>query len=230
MKSTRSEHIKQHFETGAAAFDKRVEKIIFHYREMLDALISVLPFKSGKSIKVADLGCGTGTAAYLVKKRFPKAEIECLDLADNMLQLARRKLKGMKNISFHRVNLEDHSFTGKYDAIVSSLALHHIEPGKGKTELYKKIFNALRKGGIFVNADIIKSPNGNVQKVYLNKWAEFISQSFSSEEINLNFKRYKTEDRPADVQKELKALSKIGFKHPEIYWKNYNFVTYGGFK
>jgi hypothetical protein len=38
---------------------------------------------------------------------------------------------------------------------------------------------------------------------------------------------YKKEDRPADLLDELVTLRKAGFRHAEVFWKHYNFATYG---
>ena len=175
----REDHIRNHFQTEADIFDERVVRIVPYYREMLEALVSAIPFEKHKAIRVADLGSGTGTVAYLVKKRFPRAHITCVDLSENMLAIAARKLKGSKNVVLELGELKSYKFKGKYDAIVSSLAMHHIEPGKGKAAVYKKIWSALRKGGVFVNADIIISSDKKIQDLFLGKWAEFILRSFS---------------------------------------------------
>jgi tRNA (cmo5U34)-methyltransferase len=48
--------IKQHFEDEANVFDKRVVNIVPHYVEMLDALVTAIPFSRNVKIRVADLG------------------------------------------------------------------------------------------------------------------------------------------------------------------------------
>jgi len=155
MKPGRLTQVKEHFESEADIFDSRVIKIVPYYADMIDALVTALPFPPSRAIRIADLGCGTGTISFCVKKRFPKARITCIDMSDNMLALAARKLKAFNHIEFEPGELSSYRFTGHYDAIVSSLALHHIE-GPGKIALFKKIHGTLKAGGVFANAGPVR--------------------------------------------------------------------------
>jgi tRNA (cmo5U34)-methyltransferase len=136
----------------------------------------------------------------------------------------------MKNVEYELAELGAYEFKGKYDAIISSLALHHLKPGKAKAAVYGKICRALDQGGIFVNADIIVSSHPKIQKRYLEKWAEFILRSYSRAQVAQNYRRYKREDRPAVLLEEIAQLKRAGFAHAEIFWKYYNFATYGAIK
>ena len=84
--------IKQHFEHEAVDFDRIIVELIPYYSDMVRALVSAIPFDCNAQIRVADLGCGTGTVAKQVLERFPHAEVTCIDLADNMIAMAKVKL------------------------------------------------------------------------------------------------------------------------------------------
>ena len=223
--TARIHKVKEHFESEADEFDSRVIKIVPHYADMIDALVTTLPFSASRPIRVADLGCGTGTISLSVKKRFPNARITCIDMSENMLALAARKLKVLKHIEFEPGELSSYRFTGRYDAIVSSLALHHIE-GPGKIALFKKIHGTLKAGGVFANADIIASADKSIQQKFIDKWGEFVMRSFTQAQTHENHRRYKREDRPAVLADELKNLKTAKFRSTEIFWKYYNFVVY----
>ena len=92
------DRVKKHFEEEAKEFDSIILKLIPYYPEMLDALISAIPFDATKPIKVIDLGCGTGTVSKLVKSVFPDAVITCLDVAENMIEMAKNKLSDWLDI------------------------------------------------------------------------------------------------------------------------------------
>ena len=226
MQKKRIEHVKSHFDEEAVIFDERVVKIVPYYDEMLEALVTAIPFAPIMPIRVADLGCGTGAAAYLVKKRFPKARVLCVDMSQNMLDIASEKLRGMKGVEFALSELGGYRFKGSYDAIVSSLALHHIASGRGKTAVYRSIYAALKKGGIFVNADNVNSGEKKFQEKYLEKWAEFVLRSSSKKHMHENYERYKREDRPAVLLDDIDTLKKIGFRAVDVFWKYYNFAVY----
>lgn len=77
----RMEKIKEHFEKEAKEFDDIIIKLIPHYNQMIDALVTSIHFDTNSKIRVIDLGCGTGTVANMISKRFMNSNIICLDIA-----------------------------------------------------------------------------------------------------------------------------------------------------
>lgn len=230
MKNKRMDQVADHFQTEARGFDARVIRIVPYYREMLDALVNSLPFPPAKPIRVLDLGCGTGTVAYVVKSRFPRAAVHCVDLVPRMLELAAKKLRGFSGVSFEQADFSRYRIAGKYDAVVTSLALHHLETDADKAAMHRKIYRALVPGGVFASADITVSPRPFLQRYYLNQWAAFILRSLPQRELDANYRRYRLEDRPSVLLPELRRLERTGFRHVEILWKRYNFATYAAYK
>jgi tRNA (cmo5U34)-methyltransferase len=227
----KTEMIRQHFENEAKEFDKIILKLIPFYNEMTDALVLALPFHMETPIRVMDLGCGTGTITKLIKDSFPNAKIDCLDVSEKMLQMAEVKLKNCSEISFTVGDFNNFEFTDTYDVIVSSLALHHLVTEEEKRMFYSKIYSSLSNGGVFYNADVVLGSNEHLQRVYIEKWKEFMSKSVTLDEIeNKWLKKYKEEDSPSELINQIKWLEEIGFKHVDIIWKYYNYGVYGGQK
>ena len=223
--------IKKHFEEEAGYFDELILKLVPYYKDMMNALVSAIPFESSDKIKVIDLGCGTGTLTYTIKKVFPYAKILCVDLANNMLDAAKTKLQKYNDITFLLGDFCDSNFNETYDVIVSSLSLHHISTDKEKIEFYRKIYDTLANKGVFYNMDVILASNKFLQNVYLKKWKEFMLQNISLDEINNRWiPKYETEDNPYKLMDEIKWLKKVGFRDVDVIWKYYNFAVYGGVK
>jgi tRNA (cmo5U34)-methyltransferase len=145
-----------------------------------------------------------------------------------MLAIAGKKLEAFDGVEYVVADASAYKFDRKYDAIVSSLTLHHLETDADKHAFHKKIFRALKKGGMFINADIIVAPDKKMQGVNLKKWHEFILRSSSPEFVADRYKKYRAEDRPAVLWNELDSLRRAGFKSVEVFWKYYNFAVYGG--
>lgn len=230
MQKERMDHVRKHFDSEAGIFDEHVLKVVPYYREMLDALAANIPFPAGKDIRVLDLGCGTGTISALVKSRFPNAHVTCVDVSQNMLDAAAKKLAAFKDIKYELADFHSYEIKKGYDAIVASLALRHLETVEDKSAMHTKIFKALNKGGIFANADITISPDERIQSNYLKKWKEYIMKTLPEDYADKNYERYLREDRPSVLIDEIERLKKIGFSHVEIFWKYYNFATYGAIK
>jgi tRNA (cmo5U34)-methyltransferase len=227
----KSDKVKAHFEEESAEFDEVIRKLIPHYKDMINALISSIPFEHDAQVKVLDLGCGTGTVTKTLKEQFKNAEVTCLDLAENMIEMAKIKLENYTNIEYVIGDFYEYNFTEKYDVIVSSLALHHLATDEDKKGFYKKIHEALTHGGVFLNADAVLGSDEYLQGLYASKWKEFMNQSISIEEIEEKWiPAAATEDHPAKLVDHIDWLRDTGFKDVDVIWKYYHLAVYGGYK
>lgn len=92
--------------------------------------------------KILDLGAGTGLLAELVIKKYPNAEYTLVDIAEEMLTIAKERFERLDNVSFNVEDYRDGISGGKYEAIISSLSIHHLNSYE-KKNLYNNIFNNL---------------------------------------------------------------------------------------
>jgi tRNA (cmo5U34)-methyltransferase len=222
--------IKAHFEKEALVFDKMFFKIMPRYQEMMQAVVDAIPFDKNERLEIIDLGCGTGNLSKKISDVYPYACITCIDMAENMLAAARRKLVKNNHVSFWLGDVRDFNYSDKYDVIVSSMVLHHIE-GQEKPKFYHKLYNALKEGGVFYTIDIFLSSNSHLQKLYMDKWKKFMqTNGLDMKKVNDMITRHQREDRPVCFEDELKFMHKAGFKNVDVLLKHYNFMVYGGAK
>lgn len=223
--------IKEHFESEAKEFDGIIIKLIPHYDQMIRALVDSIHFDKDAKIRIIDLGCGTGTVAKIISDKYPNSKIVCLDIASKMIDIAKHKLSGHKNIEFIIGDFSIIDFNDKFDVVVSSLALHHLENDSDKKKFYRKIYDILLDSGQFINADVVLASTDYHQVININRWIEYMNKSVPMDEILNNWiPKYKSEDRPAKLVDQLKWLEDIGFKSVDVIWKYYNFSVYGGIK
>lgn len=223
------DRIKNHFEEEAIGYDGIIIKLIPYYKEMVQAIISTIPFDSNEEINIIDLGCGTGTISRAIQQQYSKAKFTLVDIAENMLQIAEQKLG--KNCTYLNSDFNSFEFDNQYDVIVSSLALHHLETDSDKQLFYNKIYKALKEGGIFINGDVIKTQTDKLQITFIEKWVEYMNRSVDMKEINEKWlPNYYAEDRPIPLMSHLKMLENSGFKDIDIVWKYYGFAVYKGGK
>jgi len=223
------DEIKQHFEAEARDFDGIILTLIPDYRRMVEALVAAIPFESAAPLRAIDLGCGTGTMTQAVVDAFPNAHVTCLDLAENMIAMAQSKMADFPQVSYVLSDFKIFEFDGRYDVIVSSLALHHLATDDEKRRLYRRIYESLNTGGVFYNGDVVLASNEFLQKVYMGKWVEFMRRKVSEEEIEDKWiRKYQAEDRPAGLIDQMAWMADIGFADVDVIWKYYNFAVYGG--
>ena len=223
-------NVKDHFEEEAEEFDELIRTLIPFYEDMINSLVLSLPFHRKEEIKILDLGCGTGTISQEVKKRFPNASITCVDLAENMIKMAKTKLSIYPDVEFVRADFRDLDFKGEYNAVISSLALHHLQPEEQKS-FYCRVKEFLKEGGVFYNADNILGSTTHLNQVYMDKWVEFMLKSHTQEDIDtIWLPRYREEDFPSPLRSHIHWLEEAGFRDVDVVWKCYMFGVYGGKK
>lgn len=225
------DNVKIHFEEEAKEFDSVILKLIPYYNEMITSISLAIPFQTNASIKVLDLGCGTGNVTKVIKERFPEAQITCVDIAENMIEMARLKLSEYDNIEYKIIDFSELCFTNEYNVVVSSLALHHLKNDVDKKKVYNMIYDALQDGGVFYTADTVLGSNNYLSNINLKKWREYMLKSISSDEVEGKWLRtHYEEDFPAALIDQLDWLREIGFKDVDVIWKYYHAAVYGGLK
>lgn len=83
-------------------------------------LSDVLPLGGGCAL---DLGCGAGRHAVMLAERFE--QVEAVDVSGAMIGLARKR-RPRPNVTYRQADLLEVSDAGRYDFILSVLALHHV--------------------------------------------------------------------------------------------------------
>jgi SAM-dependent methyltransferase len=117
---------------------------------------------------VLDLGTGDGRLLALLMRDRPNVGGVGLDFSDVMLEAARDRFAGDE-----RIELVQHDMTapmpalGRFDAVVSSMAIHHLEHDRKRT-LYAEVFDLLEPGGVFANFEHVASPS---RRLHLNFFA-----------------------------------------------------------
>jgi len=106
--------------------------------------------KMSDSFRVLDAGCGTGDSTiYLAEQlKSTKAEVVALDMSSHSLAIAKKraKVRKLNNITFIEdsiLNISELDL-GKFDYIVSSGVLHHLEDHESGL---KPLSNCLKKDG-----------------------------------------------------------------------------------
>lgn len=222
------DQVHDHFNTEAFEYDGLISKLIPKYHEQNQIIFKLIPFSTESRLRVLDLGCGTGILSYIVLSEFPKAEVVAFDLAENMLMACRDNLsKYSQRLAVKQGNFDTDDFGTGYDLVLSGLATHHLSDNH-KSKLYKRIYQSLNPGGVFLNREVILGATPRISETYHRLWREFMRAN--GEDDQKWFSTYLAEDIPARVEDQLQWLSNSGFKDVGCHWQYLNFAIFGGSK
>lgn len=103
---------------------------------------------------VVDIGCGTGTLAVGIKRRWPQTQVIGVDLDDQMLGYARAKtVDADLSVEFIKADAANLPLPdGLADRVVSSLFFHHLLPTQ-KRQALTEALRVLAPGGELYVAD-----------------------------------------------------------------------------
>jgi tRNA (cmo5U34)-methyltransferase len=179
---------------------------------------------------VLDLGGGTGALAAAIAERFPDAQVEIWDTDPEMLRIARERCGGFGE----RVRYVQRSFAEPLtpcDAVAACIALHHVKDMTVKGEIYRHIHDALRPGGIFVNADTAVCATPLLREHAFRLWIRSMApHGISESEARAHFASWAREDYYPPLMTELRLLAEAGFGEPEVFWREAAAVVFGAVK
>tara|TARA_Y100001970_G_scaffold288340_1_gene415354 strand:+ start:1183 stop:2253 length:1071 start_codon:yes stop_codon:yes gene_type:complete len=107
--------------------------------EMDDALTS--------GISVADVGCGSGLASYLLGREFPNSTFVGFDMSENGIQHASEVAKDLTNVSYEVADAAALNQNERFDLVTTFDAIHDQAHPK---KVLSEIFNMLRPGGTYL--------------------------------------------------------------------------------
>lgn len=217
--------IYKHFSKTVNDYDTVADKVVFKNDELHKVLIGAIPFVKKSKIAILDLGCGTGHGMKILAQKFKNAEITGIDYSQIMIEKAKEHLESC----IERVQLVCKDFNKikfeKYDAVISAITIHNSTDHQ-KIDLFKKIFDSLDKGGVFINADFYipesKKMKEQVGEIYRN----FLKSNLSGDELEAWIKHAFSEDMPMKLTEQFETLKRAGFSKVELLWIYNNEAIY----
>jgi tRNA (cmo5U34)-methyltransferase len=211
--------VQRHLDVSADDYDIQIRRFIPHYDEMIATGVEVLAALAPADGHVLDLGGGTGALSSAVLDALPRVRVTVLDVDPDMLEEARRRLARFADrVSFQRGSFLD--ALPRADAVVASLALHHVHDLQTKTTLYRSIHDILPAGGVLLNLDAAATEGARLNRLGFDRWAARMGDhGITDSEARGHFAAWAQEDRYFPLDVELAALRQAGFDEVECFWR-----------
>lgn len=213
------------FSEGAREYDTTRRRLIPPFDGFYGTVVDVLALLDQPPRRVLDLGAGTGLLAARIHEAYPEAQLELPDGSAEMLDVARERLPGA---TFHLQDLRDPLPAGEFDAIVSALAIHHLE-NDDKRDLFSRIRGQLPAHAVFVLADQVSGPREALTAHYLDVWTRQCRALGATDEELVRARGRMQHDRCADTGALMQWVLDAGFAECGCVYKSWWWTVILGF-
>jgi cyclopropane fatty-acyl-phospholipid synthase-like methyltransferase len=210
----------------------------------IQAMVDLIPLTE-EPFHVLELACGEGLLAEALLKRYPQVIFHGYDGSTTMLKLASERLQAFsKRFDLAHFELSDRVWRTVHwpiQAIVSSLAIHHLD-GNQKKQLFIDLFKILEPGGALIMADVILPSSKLGLELAAETWDNIVQQQameldshdqgfqhFRKQQWNL-FRYPDPMDKPSGIFEQLQWLTAAGYQDVDVYWVRGGHALYGGWK
>ena len=194
---------------GHEDLHKEIEKVVKEYS------------KKQEIKKIADLGIGTALTAERILKIAPKAKLIAVDFSDQMIGGAKKRLEKYTT-EFLLGDYSEIDFGKDFDIVTSVIGIHH-QNVEGKKKVFKKIYDSLKPGGIFVFGDLVTYKNKE-DTAYndARHYHHLVENAEDEKSLKEWAYHHKFLNNPSPLEDQVEWLRAIGFKEIKIEYKYLN--------
>jgi len=217
------------FDGAASVYDRTRRQLISCFDDFYDAVPALITRPSDGPLAVLDLGAGTGLLSQHVARSFPHARFTLIDVAGRMLDVARERFAAEDAERFRFVvgDLTGVELPPRQDAVVSALAIHHLDHA-AKRALFARIHAALEPGGVFVNAEQVLGETPQIEDAYQQSWlARARASGVSAADLDAAVDRMRA-DQTATLDEQLGWLRAAAFRDVGCAYRFERFAVYSG--
>lgn len=215
------------FSAFADNYEASRRLMIEPYDDFYGTTVDALALARRPAARVLELGAGTGALTRRVRAALPGAELVVCDGSAAMLAKARGTIE--EPVEFVVTDLRRPLPAGRFDAVVSAMAIHHLEHDDQR-DLYARVFTALSPGGIFVNGEVIGGAGAATIDAY-QCWHHDSVRRHGGEDHDWHaYLGRQQADRCASLAQHLAWLTDAGFAEADCLFKQRLFGVLVGLK
>lgn len=214
--------IKNQFNSDAKAYDSKRRIFIPCFDDYYINTTKFIAHIIKAPKNVLDLGAGTGLLTSFWYKEFPKAHYVLDDISVEMLNMAKERFSNGQNFDYVPDNYNESLPKDDFDVIISALSIHHLDDAE-KQSLFKRIFDKLPKGGVFVNYDMFNADTEEMTEKYNQYWENLVLNSQIPTVDIEHWQKGRSIDKECSVSEEIAMLKSAGFENVHCLYANLKF-------
>jgi tRNA (cmo5U34)-methyltransferase len=199
----------------------------------LELITQVAARVTPRATAVLDIGCGAGNYSLKMLERLPNLDVTLVDLSRPMLDRAVARVTPATRGTVAAIQGDIRELDlgcGRHDIVVAAAVLHHLREDAEWTDVFGRIFAALRPGGAVWIADLVEHDSGDVQAVMWDRYGDYLAALKDGSYRDHVFAYVAKEDSPRSLLYQIDLLRAVGFRQVEILHKNSCFAAFGAIK
>ena len=199
------------FTARVEGYDAHMLKNVGGCKEGYKKLATFIP---RNTVKLLDLGCGTGLELDEIFKVLPGVEVTGIDLTKAMLDKLKEKHPDKALKLIHGSYFECDLGIEQYDIAISFQTMHHFSH-EDKIQIYTKIYKSLKMGGQYIECDYM---------VELQEEEDYWYSANAKvrEELHIPAGAFYHYDTPCTVSNQKKLFQLAGFSQVKEVWRKEN--------
>lgn len=144
------EKMNEFFDKRIDGYDDHMRKAIENYHEFYEHVVSEID--DDRDLNILILGCGTGAEVTYLLNKTNRFKLTCYDLSTEMLKTFESKFSGQFEMTLKQTSYFNLEEVDAYDYVIAVMTMHHWDHNE-KSELYRRIFQALKNNGVYIEGD-----------------------------------------------------------------------------
>ncbi|MCK9930903.1 class I SAM-dependent methyltransferase [Frankia sp. Mgl5] len=207
-------------------YDAQRRRLVPFFDLLYGAVGDLVAELGGAQPVVLDLGAGTGLLSAAVIGVVPGVRLHLMDGSGPMIDRAMSRLRAHV-VGVTVADLTDPLPVGPFAAVVSALAIHHLDD-EAKRNLFRRVRSVLVPGGLFVNLEQIVGPDEETTERYERMHERWARGAGSDDEEWAGALARMAHDRCAPLDDQLGWLRQAGFGSVDCAVKAWRFAVYSG--
>lgn len=207
-------------------FDTHVREHVPIYEDMHNFITEVSSWFIDEDSNFYDIGCSTGELISNIYKKHPEGfkKMIGIDISKDMYKNCSKRFKDYEKVEIYNNNVKSENFEIKNANLIGCVLTLMFTRINDRSEIIKKIYDGLNKGGAFILVEKIVTENSRFNEMWSDMYHDSkIKKGVSVEKVFEKSRSIRGVLKPLTIKENLCMLEAVGFEQNEVFFKWGNF-------